>query len=94
MIQGRSLRKSFSLLKWELPKYNDLKSDFSPPVPGQLLYLQPKKEKAEAGKEFYTVAEGDTMYLISQKFGIKLRSLYEMNRMEFGNEPEQVKNCG
>jgi hypothetical protein len=29
------------------------------------------------------------MYLISQKYGIKLRKLYEMNRMEEGNEPEQ-----
>lgn len=85
-----SLEKEFSLLKWELPKYNELRDDFQP-VAGQLLYLQPKRTKAEAGKENYTTVEGDTMYLISQKYGIKLKSLYELNRMEEGIEPEKGK---
>ena len=84
------LENEFQLLKWELSKYNELKSDFTP-VPGQILYLQPKREKAEPGKDSYTAAEGDTMYIISQKFGIKLKSLYEMNRMEQGAEPETGK---
>jgi len=82
------LEDEFQLLRWELPKYNELKSDFTP-VAGQILYLQPKRDKAEAGKDTYTSVEGDTMYLISQKFGIKLKRLYEMNRMEPGTEPEQ-----
>jgi LysM repeat protein len=81
------LEDEFQLLRWELSKYNELKSDFSP-VPGQILYLQPKRDKAEAGKDYYNTAGGDTMYLISQKFGIKLKKLYEMNRMEEGKEPE------
>jgi LysM repeat protein len=82
-----SLEKEFQLLKWELPKYNELNDDFQP-VPGQMLYLQPKRARAEAGRDNYTVTEGDTMYLISQKFGIKLKSLYELNRMNEGTEPE------
>lgn len=81
------LEKEFQLLKWELPKYNDLNSDF-PLVPGQILYLQHKREKAEPGKEYHNSVEGDTMYLISQRYGIKLKSLYEMNRMSEGTEPE------
>jgi LysM repeat protein len=81
------IENEFQLLKWELPRYNDLESNF-PLVPGQILYLQPKRDKAEVGKDYYNAAEGDTMYLISQKFGIKLKSLYEMNRMEEGTEPE------
>jgi len=81
------LEEEFQLLRWELPKYNDLKSDFQLVV-GQILYLQPKRDKAEAGKEYYNAAEGDTMYLISQKYGIKLKRLYELNRMEQGSEPE------
>lgn len=84
------IEKEFQLLKWELPKYNELNEDFVP-VAGQLLYLQPKRDKADPGKEFYTTAEGDTMYQLSQKFGIKLKSLYELNRMEFGDEPEPGK---
>ena len=81
------LEKEFQLLNWELSKYNELKKDFQP-VPGQLLYLQPKREKAEFGKDYHIAAEGDTMYLISQRYGIKLKSLFEMNRMTEGNEPE------
>jgi LysM repeat protein len=84
------IENEFQLLKWELSRYNDLDSNF-PLVPGQILYLQPKREKAEAGKEYYNAAEGDTMYQISQKYGIKLKSLYEMNRMEEGAEPESGK---
>ncbi|MBR7068080.1 MAG: LysM peptidoglycan-binding domain-containing protein [Bacteroidales bacterium] len=36
------------------------------------------------------VAEaGETMYQISQKYGIKLKSLYRLNAMDKGNEPEE-----
>jgi LysM repeat protein len=84
------LENEFQLLKWELSKYNELKGDF-PLVPGQILYLQPKRERAEPGKDYYTTVEGDTMYLISQRYGIKLKSIYEINRMEEGLEPEAGK---
>ena len=50
------LEKEFQLLKWELPKYNELSSDFQL-VPGQILYLQPKRDKAEPGKEFHNTVE-------------------------------------
>jgi LysM repeat protein len=81
------LENDFQLLRWELPKYNELKNDFLL-IPGQILYLQPKRDRAEAGKEYYNTVEGDTMYNISQRYGIKLKKLYEMNRMAEGAEPE------
>ena len=80
------LEKDFNLLKWELPRYNDLKDNFTP-VPGQLLYLEPKRERAESGLEFHTVSAGETMHAISQKYGVRLKSLLEMNRMTEGDEP-------
>lgn len=80
------LEKEFELLKWELPRYNDLENNFTPNA-GQILYLQPKKDKAEAGKEYHEAVAGETMYQISQHYGIKLKSLYEMNRMLSGTEP-------
>jgi hypothetical protein len=78
------------LLRWELAKYNEVKNDFEL-IPGQILYLQPKRDKAEAGNDYYNSKEGDTMYNISQKYGIKLKKLYEMNRMAEGTEPEAGK---
>jgi LysM repeat protein len=80
------IEEEFQLLGLELSRYNDLKNDFTV-SPGQILYIQPKKDKAEAGKEFYTTVEGDSMYLISQRYGIKLKSLYKMNRMQENAEP-------
>lgn len=81
-----TLEKKFQLLRWELARYNELERDFVP-VPGQILYLQPKRDKAEPGKVTHTVSEGETIYFISQKYGIKIDKLYEMNRMEKGLEP-------
>jgi LysM repeat protein len=80
------IEKEFNLLKWELSKYNELNNDFQI-FPGQILYFQPKREKAEPGKEYHTAVEGETMYMISQRYGIKVKSLYEMNRMKEGAEP-------
>ncbi len=80
------LENEFQLLRWELPRYNELQDNFTP-YPGQILYLQPKRDKAEAGKDFHTAGEGETMYAISQLYGIKLGDLLEMNRMSSGSEP-------
>ncbi len=80
------IENEFQLLGWELSRYNELGNDFIP-VAGQLLYLQPKRDKAEPGNETHTAAEGDTLYSISQKYGVKLKKLYEYNRMAEGDKP-------
>ncbi len=80
------LESEFQLLRWELTRYNEIMGELSL-TPGQILYLQPKRNKAEPGKDYHNCVEGETMYIISQKYGIKLKSLYEMNRMEEGTEP-------
>ncbi|MBN2861621.1 MAG: glucosaminidase domain-containing protein [Bacteroidales bacterium] len=80
------IEKEFQLLRWELRRYNELPENFTLTA-GQMLYLQPKRDRAEAGKETHNVVEGETMYSISQKYGIKLKNLYELNRMAEGEEP-------
>jgi LysM repeat protein len=80
------LEKDFQLLKWELVKYHDINGELTL-KPGQILYLQPKRDKAEPGKEYHICREGETMYLISQQYGLKLKSLYALNRMQEGTEP-------
>ncbi len=80
------LAEEFGLLGWEIYRYNELDDD-AELRPGQILYLQPKRNRAERGKEYHIVEEGETMYSISQNYGIRLRALYRMNRMEPGYEP-------
>lgn len=81
----KSLAEEFDLLAWEINRYNELPGD-TPLVPGQVIYLQPKRNKADVGNNVHAVMEGETMYMISQKYAVKLSSLYKMNMMEEGTE--------
>lgn len=81
-----SLIEEFDLLRWELYRYNDL-DEHDELYEGQILYLQPKRKKAAAGNDFHILKEGETMYDVSQLYGIRLNALYRNNRMESGYEP-------
>lgn len=63
---------------WQLYKFNDLKPGDNL-VPGQKLYLQPKRKKAD--EPFHIVKTGETMKFISQFYGIQLKQLYKKNNM-------------
>jgi len=81
-----SLTKALDLMPWQLPKYNEIMTS-NVLYEGQIIYLQPKRRKAEQGKETHTVRDGETMYDISQQYAIKLSRLYALNRMEEGTQP-------
>ncbi|MBI9052438.1 MAG: glucosaminidase domain-containing protein [Bacteroidales bacterium] len=81
-----SITEEFGMLPFEIFKYNELKQSTKIQV-GLLLFLQPKRTKAEVGSEFHIVKEEETMYSISQVYGIKIKSLYGKNLMEEGTEP-------
>ena len=79
------IAKELDMGVWQLYKYNELKKD-AKLTAGQMIYIQPKRSKAE--EEKHTVKPGDTMYSISQRYGIKMKSLYKLNGMEAGTEPK------
>jgi LysM repeat protein len=81
-----SLAVEFDLFGWELKQFNELDDDAEPQA-GQILYLQVKRSRAERGKDYHIVKEGETMHSISQLYGIRIRALYRKNRMEPGCEP-------
>ncbi len=83
----QSLTKELQLLPWQLAKYNDIDRN-AMLEPGQELYIQPKRRKAEVNHAFHVVEEGETMWSISQTYGIKLKKLYQKNRMVEGTEAE------
>lgn len=72
---------------WQLYKYNEL-TQGAQLIEGQKLYIQPKRKKADVQFKNHTIKPDENMYIISQKYGIKLKYLYKINRMEFGAEPE------
>lgn len=70
---------------WQVLEYNDAgKNELI--NAGEVIYIRPKKNR---GVDFYhTVAEGETMRDIAQMYAIRLSSLYKMNEIEFGIQPE------
>jgi len=77
----KSLTGQLGLLNWEIRRYNEIPKN-EDVRPGQVIYLQPKRRQAEAGYSLHTVEPGQTMYSISQLYGVKLKWLYKRNRMK------------
>jgi LysM repeat protein len=80
------ISEEFELLPFELARYNEMDKN-TPLDSGQVLFIQPKRNKASVEYQYHKVGAGETMYQISQKYGIKLQKLYEKNLMQEGTEP-------
>lgn len=81
------LADELELMRWELPKYNDLPND-SDLKAGEVLYIQPKRNRAARGHDTHMVQKGENMRFVSQLYGVKLSRLYKMNCMEEGSQPK------
>ncbi|MCB9189028.1 MAG: glucosaminidase domain-containing protein [Flavobacteriales bacterium] len=80
------IAKEFDLGLWQLYKYNELtKEDVL--MPGDIIYLQPKKNKAK--EKVHVVQKGETMKDISQMYGVKVKKLYKHNEGVFGKDLEE-----
>ena len=79
------IAKEFGVYEWQISKYNDLSKDDSL-ITGQIVYLQKKRRKGT--QKFHTFLETETMYSVSQLYGIQLRLLYKWNDMEEGEQPK------
>ncbi|MCK9219008.1 MAG: glucosaminidase domain-containing protein [Bacteroidales bacterium] len=78
------LSKDFKISVVRLMKFNDLHSEFAL-RPGQIVYLESKRRKAAATA--HLMKQGETLYDISQRYGIKLKMLYKRNHLHEGVEP-------
>ncbi|PIE84091.1 MAG: hypothetical protein CSA07_03830 [Bacteroidia bacterium] len=81
-----SLTRRLDMLPFELQRYNELPSRQLPP-PGTELYIQPKRRKAAHGNQSHVVEEGETVYSISQKYGMKTKWLRKRNHLAEREEP-------
>lgn len=76
-----SLSKEMGISKKKIRKYNELPKDYKFQG-GEIIYLEKKRSRATKDHICYTVRPGDSMYSISQKFGVRLSRLYKMNNMK------------
>lgn len=65
--------------------------------PNVMIYLQPKRGHYRGKQTWHTVINHQTMFQISQLYGVSLKKLYDRNLMEVGMEPQngvQIKLNG
>lgn len=77
----KSIGEEFDLSHRKVRKYNDLPKDYVFRG-GEIVYLEQKRRRATKEHIVYVVRAGDSMYSISQKFGVRLDRLYKMNKMK------------
>ncbi|MDO4165498.1 MAG: glucosaminidase domain-containing protein [Bacteroides sp.] len=83
----RLLGKEFGISWKKLVKYNDLHPEYTLEA-GDIIYLKTKNKKAEKPHTSYVVKDGDSMHSIAQKYGIRLKNLYRMNKKGADYVPE------
>lgn len=82
-----SIANEFRIHTDKLLRYNDL-SNIPKLNPNTIIYLRGKKNKAEKQYLTHTVKAGENLYRISQKYGIKLKSLYDKNQIPYDKGPK------
>lgn len=73
-----ALSEEFDISARKLRKYNDLYKGYVLQQ-GDVIYLEKKNRRAHKAFKTHVVRSGESMYLISQRYGIRLERLYKMN---------------
>ena len=71
--------QKYDIPKHLLLKYNEVSSENDIPD-GGIVFLEKKRSRYNGLQDYYRVKEGDTLYSVSQQFGILLTSLLKMNK--------------
>ena len=75
---------SMIAMKYDIPKYKILEynetTNEKDIKEGDVVYLAKKKNKYEKSLDFHRVKKGETLYQISQQYGIKQASLMKINK--------------
>lgn len=77
----KSISKEFDVSQKKLRKFNDLYKGYVLQV-GDILYLEEKNKKADKEHIVHVLRAGESMYSVSQKYGIRLKNLYKKNKMK------------
>jgi LysM repeat protein len=70
----------------KLLKYNEL-GDTTNLIKNQYVFLSKKQKYFAEQADTHTVQEGENMYIIAQRYGIRTKHLYKINKLKKGTEP-------
>lgn len=79
----KSIAKEVGISWRKLAKYNE-RDKRSKLTSGDIIFLKKKRKKApkQFKKQPHIVKTGESMYSISQKYGVRLKNLYKMNHLD------------
>lgn len=83
-----SIAAEFNFKTKDLLKYNEVPKGF-PLNKGDIVYFERKKSRADKPYFEHIVVIGESMHSISQKYGLKVKNLYRMNKRNYEYVPEE-----
>lgn len=73
-----TVAQRYDISKKKLLEYNEVRSERDIQE-GSVVYLAPKRNRYKGIQDYYVVKEGESLYSVSQQFGLKMASLGKMN---------------
>lgn len=84
------ISKELDIALWQLHKYNEFGATKDLLNEGDIIYLQPKRNKSRTDEKF-TVSKSVSLRMIAHQEGVKLEKLMERNQM---NSPDELLTKG
>lgn len=75
-----SISRKYDISPNDLLKFNEIESEHQVKQ-GDIVFLSKKKKKYEGPHDVYIAKAGETLYSVSQEFGIQLHQLAKLNKM-------------
>ncbi len=83
-----SIADEFGFKEKDLLRFNEVPEGF-PLAQGDIVYFQKKKARADEPYYQHVVEVGESMHSIAQKYGVRLRNLYRLNKKNYEYVPEE-----
>ena len=80
----KDIAREFNMTLNLLRRFNEVDRKFAPPA-GTQIFLERKKSRADKEHRTYVVKKGDSLWSISQQFGISVSSLAKRNKIGDSN---------
>lgn len=77
----RDIAKEFDVSRFLLRCYNDIPRGYEP-MAGGVIYLERKKNRADKRYKIHSVETGESIWSISQRYGVKMKVLMRKNGLE------------
>ena len=80
----KDIAREYGMQLLMLRRFNEVDRKFAPPA-GSLVYLEKKKSRADREHRTYVVKKDDSLWSVSQQFGVRMKPLAKRNGLSDEN---------